>query len=89
MKNRNNDLASYSRYKRGRPLTSKLDVIVVLRLVDSLNRSSNVEVLDRVVEVVNSRVSQIVGTEDLFRLLDLVGLVDRRDYISEKGSSVF
>jgi hypothetical protein len=52
----------------------------VLGLVDSLNGSSNVELLDRVVEVVDGRVSQIVGTENLLRLLDLVGLVDGRDY---------
>lgn len=57
-------------------LTSELDVIVMFRLVDSLNGTSNVEFLDRVVEVVNSGVSQIVGTEDLLGFLVLVGLVD-------------
>jgi len=49
----------------------------VFRLVDSLNGTSNVEFLDRVVEVVNGRVSQIVGTKDLLGFLVLVGLVDR------------
>jgi len=48
----------------------------MFRLVDSLNGTSNVEFLDRVVEVVNSGVSQIVGTEDLLGFLVLVGLVD-------------
>jgi hypothetical protein len=62
-------------------LTSELDVIVVLRLVDSLNGSTDVELLDRVVEVVNGRVSQIVGTEDLLGFLDLVRLVDRGYYM--------
>ena len=63
--------------QNGDKCTSELDVIVMFRLVDSLNGSSNVEFLDRVVEVVNSGVSQIVGTEDLLGFLVLVGLVDR------------
>lgn len=52
----------------------------MLGLVDSLDGTSDVELLDRVVEVVNGRVGKVVRAEDLLGFLNLVGLVDGRDY---------
>lgn len=57
-------------------LTSIGDVVVVDGGLDSLNVASDVELLDVLVKVLDSRVSKIVVAKDLDSLLDLVGGVD-------------
>lgn len=52
------------------------DIVVVDRSLDGLNVSSNVELLDGLVEVLDSRVSKIIVSKDLDSLLDLIGSVD-------------
>jgi hypothetical protein len=59
--------------------TAKGDVIEVLGRGDGLDLSSDVELLDRVAKVGNGGVSDVVGSEDVDGLGDLVGLVDVRD----------
>lgn len=59
--------------------TAELNVIVVLGSVDGLDVSADVEVLDRVVEVVDGRVRAVIGAKDLLGLVRLVRLVDRRN----------
>lgn len=46
------------------------------RSLDGLNVSSNVELLDGLVEVLDSWVSKIIVPKDLDSLLDLIGSVD-------------
>lgn len=57
-------------------LTSVGNIVVVDRSLDGLNVSSNVELLDGLMEVLDSRVSEIIVSKDLDSLLDLVGSVD-------------
>lgn len=59
-------------------LTAKSDVVVVVKLVDSIELSSNVVLLSGVVEVANGGVL-LVTTEDLLGLKLLVGLVNILD----------
>lgn len=61
-------------------LTSERDVVVVLGGLDRLDVSTNVELLDLVVEVGGGGVSNIIGTQDLLGLERLVGLVDVGDW---------
>jgi hypothetical protein len=70
--------------RKGR--TAELDVVVVLRSVDSLNGTADVESLDGVVEVMNGGVSRVVGAENLLSFVGLVGLVDGGDCRREQGS---
>lgn len=69
--------------------TAELDVVVVLGRVDGLDGAANVEVLDGVVEVRDSGVRLVVGTEDLLGLVGLVGLVDRRDCVVMRSDATF
>lgn len=57
-------------------LTSVGDIVVVDRGLNSLDIASDVELLDILVKVLDSRVGKIVVTKDLNSLLDLVGGVD-------------
>lgn len=57
-------------------LTSESDVIVVHQTVNGINLATNVEVTSSSVQVLDGRVSLIVGTEDLDSLLLLVRAVD-------------
>jgi len=57
-------------------LTSVGDIVVVDGRLNSLDIASDVELLDVLVEVLDSRVSKIVVAKDLNSLLDLVGGVD-------------
>jgi len=57
-------------------LTSKSDVVVVHQTVNSIDLATNVEVTSGLVQVLDSRVGFVVGTENLDGLLLLVGLVD-------------
>lgn len=63
-----------------RKLTSESYVIKVLGRGDSLDGSSDVVLLHRVVEVSDGRVSLVVGTENLLGLVLLVGLVNRGNW---------
>jgi hypothetical protein len=59
-----------------RERTAESNVVKVLRRLDRLKVSSNVELLDAVVKVGDGGVSHVVGAADLLRLESLVGLVD-------------
>lgn len=72
--------------EEGKRRTTELDVVVVLRSVDSLDVTADVERLDGVVEVVNGGVSRVVGAEDLLGLVRLVGLVDGGDCMKRELS---
>lgn len=63
----------------GKERTSEGDIVVVLRGLDGLEGTTDVELLGGVVQVSNGRMGQIIGTEDLFGLLNLVGLVNIGD----------
>lgn len=52
----------------------------MLRRGDGLDRSADVELLDRLVQVVDGRVGEVISTADLNSLEGLVGLVDGRDW---------
>jgi predicted GTPase len=65
-------------------LTSKRDVVVVLWLVDSVDLSTDVKLLDFVAEVLDGRVSRVIGTEDLLSFKRVVGLVNVLDWSRAK-----
>ena len=75
-------------------LTAKRNVVKVLGDGDGLDGSTDVELLRRVVQVVDGGVRAVVGSEDVDGLGGLVGLVDIRDWVrahegrSAKSSSV-
>lgn len=60
-------------------LTSIGDIVVVDRGLDGLESSSDVELLDVLVQVLDCWVSDIIGAKDQGRLLDLVGSVNVLD----------
>jgi hypothetical protein len=53
-------------------LTSEVEEVVVLELVDSLKLTTNVELLSGVEEVLDTGVSVIVAAKDLLGLVDPV-----------------
>lgn len=53
-------------------LTSEVEEVVVLELVDSLKLTANVELLSGVEEVLDTGVSVIVAAKDLLGLVDPV-----------------
>lgn len=57
-------------------LTSESNVVVVHQTVNGINLATNVKVTGSSVQVLDGRVSLIVGTKDLDSLLLLVGAVD-------------
>lgn len=67
---------SRARFQMLLTLTSVGDIVVVDGRLNSLDIASDVELLDVLVEVLDSRVSKIVVAKDLNSLLDLVRGVD-------------
>lgn len=61
-------------------LTSVGNIVEMGGWLDRLQLATDVIVLHLVAQVGHSRVSGVVGTEDVDRLLNLVGLVDVLDY---------
>lgn len=80
-------LSAKLRGDEGEERTSKCYVVEMLRSLDSLDRSTDVEFPNVVVEVGDSRVGLVVRTEDGSSLVRLVGSVDVRDYA--QSESVF
>jgi hypothetical protein len=58
---------------------SEVEEVVVLKLVDSLKLTANVELLSGVEEILDTGVGVIVAAKDLLGLVDLVRLVDILD----------
>jgi hypothetical protein len=69
-------------------LTAKGDVVVVGGSLNCLDLATNVELLDVVTEVGDSRVGGVIGTHDLFGFERLVKLVHVTDGQDGKGSLV-
>jgi hypothetical protein len=51
------------------PPTSQVDVVVVARRIDGLNGTTNISILDLLVEESNSRMGGIICAEDLCSLI--------------------
>lgn len=62
-------------------LTPEGYIVIVGRRLNSLNFSANVELLGLIMEVGNRRMSDIIGSKNLFCFEGFVGRVDIEDFI--------